>query len=59
MSREDTVDFSRLPQLQPTLFTSTAQQVNRTCMKSLFEPSSFIGTNYFITENGGGWDFHA
>ena len=28
--------------LNPLLFTSTAQQINRTCIKSLFEPSSSI-----------------
>ena len=28
--------------LIPILFTSTAQQINRTCIKSLFEPSSSI-----------------
>ena len=28
--------------LNPLLFTSTAQHINRTCIKSLFEPSSSI-----------------
>jgi len=28
--------------LNPLLFTSTAQQIDRTCIKSLFEPSSSI-----------------
>jgi hypothetical protein len=28
--------------LNPTLFTSTAKQINRACIKSLFEPSSSI-----------------
>jgi len=28
--------------LNPLLFTSIAQQINRTCIKSLFEPSSSI-----------------
>jgi hypothetical protein len=28
--------------LDPLLFTSSTQQINRTCIKSLFEPSSSI-----------------